>query len=165
MYPSPITRSARTASKRKASGSTPLGRSQRAIGPWDTGDMSALFATQALPGAHERVVPQATCTAFTGLQGLSREPDLDGGELTFNLSLLAVVARPLIGTPALAAKHGGGLLVGLSPAGPNAIRFGFLLDWSKDRFAAPSLENRMSTVGRTLAANQGNSPPTCRHWS
>lgn len=94
------------------------------------------------------MVPQATCTAFTGLQGLSREPDLDGGELTLNMSLLAVVARPLIGTPAFAAKHGGGLLVGLSPAGPNAIRFGFLLDWSKDRFAAPSLENRMSTVGR-----------------
>lgn len=101
------------------------------------------------------MVPQATCTAFTGLQGLSREPDLDGGELTLNMSLLAVVARPLIATPALAGKHGGVLLVGLSPAGPNAIWFGFLLDWSKDRFAAPSLENRMSTVGRLPAHTNG----------
>ena len=51
-------RGARAASKSNASGSTPSGRSQRAIWPCGAGDMTALFGTRALPGHTSRVVPQ-----------------------------------------------------------------------------------------------------------
>jgi hypothetical protein len=42
-----------------------------------------------------------------GSVSIRREPDLDGGKPTLRMSLLAVAARPLIATPALAAKHDG----------------------------------------------------------
>lgn len=42
-----------------------------------------------------------------GSVSISREMNLDGGKLTLRMSSLPVAARPLIATPAAAAKHGG----------------------------------------------------------